>query len=141
MPLNEAPSGSLPDASIGLYDSSTVRHRPMASKFSNAKPVGSIMLWHELHAGLERCCASRSRTVLTLAWVRWSLRAGTFGGGSGGGVPKILFRTHLPRITGEVRIAGEVIVKMLPCPSRPRLGLSAGSDTRRKLLPWMPDML
>ena len=52
----------------------------------------------------------------------------------------MLFRIHLPLITGEVRIAGEVTVRMLPCPSRPRRGLSAGSVTRRKRLPWMLGM-
>ena len=43
-PLNDDPSGNWPVASMGLYDSSTMRHRPMGSKFSSAKPVGSIML-------------------------------------------------------------------------------------------------
>ena len=48
----------------------------------------------------------------------------------------MLFRIHLPLMTGEVRMAGEVTVKMLPCPSRPPRGLSAGRATRRKWLPW-----
>src|SRR5205814_8274398 len=134
-PLNDDPSGSLPDASIGLYDSSTERQRPIASKFSSAKPAGSIMLWHEAQTGSDRCSAIRSRIVFTFACVRRSESAGTFGGGSGGGVPRMLLRIHLPRITGDVRIAGDVIVRMLACPSRPRRGLSAGSCTRRKLLP------
>ena len=39
--------------------------------------------------------------------------AGTFGGGSGGGVPSKLFRIHFPRRTGEVRMAWEVSVSTL----------------------------
>ena len=37
--------------------------------------------------------------------------------------------------TGEVRVATEVTVSMLPCPSRPRRGLDGSSVTRRKWLP------
>ena len=85
------------------------------------------MLWQLAQTGLARCCAIRSRIVCTFACVRCSDSAGTFGGGSGGGAPRMLLRIHLPRITGEVRIAGEVTVRMLPWPSRPRRGLSAGS--------------
>ena len=62
--------------------------------------------------------------------------AGTIGGGSGGGVPRMLFRIHLPRSTGDVRIACDVKVRMLPCPSSPPRGLSAGNVTRRKWAPW-----
>ena len=37
-----------------------------------------------------------------------------FGGGGGTGEPRMLLRTHLPRSTGEVRLACEVTVRMLP---------------------------
>ena len=37
--------------------------------------------------------------------------AGTSGGGGGGGVPRICSSTHLPRLTGEVRVGFEVKVK------------------------------
>ena len=50
----------------------------------------------------------------------------TPGGGCGGGVPSRFSSTHLPRDTGEVRVATDVTVSMLPWPSRPRRGLSAG---------------
>jgi hypothetical protein len=69
-PLNFVPSGSAPDASIGLNDSSTARQRPIASKFSRAKPAGSIMLWHDAQTGLARCCDMRARIVVTFACVR-----------------------------------------------------------------------
>ena len=110
----------------------------MASKFSSANPVGSIIAWHAEHAGLSRCASSRSRTVGRLAWVRWSFSAGTLAGGSGGGVPSRLSRIHLPRSTGDVRMACEVRVRMLPCPSMPRRELAAGRSTRRKWLPVTP---
>ena len=61
---------------------------------------------------------SRSRTDSVLETVL-SFSAGTFGGGGGGGVPSRFFRTHWPRITGEVRVAYEVTVRMLPCRSSP----------------------
>ena len=41
------------------------------------------------------------------------------GGGGGGGEPRMFSSIHLPRITGEVRVAYEVTVRMLPWPSRP----------------------
>ena len=134
-PSNAVPSGRTPDASIGLNDSSTTRQRPMASKFSSAKPAGSIIAWQAAQAGLSRCACIRSRSVAVLACVLRSTSAGTFGGGSGGGVPRMLFRIHLPRSTGEVRMAWDVSVRMLPWPSSPRRGLPAGRGTRRKWLP------
>ena len=89
--------------------------------------------WHELHAGFARCSSMRSRTDSSLRALRGladSSSAGTFGGGGGGGVPSSTSITHLPRSTGEVRSATDVIVRMLPCPSRPRRFGSA-SVTRR----------
>ena len=56
-----------------------------------------------------------------------SSSAGTFGGGGGGGVPRRFSRIHLPRITGEVRVAYEVTVRMLPCRSRPPRSLPGSS--------------
>ena len=67
----------------------------------------------------------RSRTESGLA--TWPVRlsafsgsAGTFGGGGGGGVPSSTSITYLPRCTGEVRIAVDVSVRMLPWPSSPK---------------------
>ena len=72
--------------------------------------VGSGVVWNNSNGLLVD-----SGTALTLAG-NGSLNAGivsnlgtftysggTFGGGGGGGVPTILVRIHLPRITGEVR--------------------------------------
>ena len=38
----------------------------------------------------------------------------TFGGGGGTGAPRMLSSTHLPRSTGDVRVACDVTVRMLP---------------------------
>src|SRR5215468_7366012 len=78
---------------------SIVRQRPVTSKFSSAKPIGSIIRWQELHAAFARCASIRSRTVSGFppdtAEVSSSL--GTAGGGGGGGVPNSTTITHLPR--------------------------------------------
>src|SRR5262245_51263374 len=115
--------------------SSAVRQRPTASKFSSEKPTGSIRLWQLAHAGLARCSASRSRTE-SLADTVLSFNAGTFGSWGGGGVPMILSNIHLPRITGEVRVAYDVTVRMLPCRSSPPRLLSLSRETLRKRLPY-----
>ena len=38
------------------------RHLPIASKFSSAKPSGSICAWQLAQTGFVRCCSMRSRT-------------------------------------------------------------------------------
>src|SRR5437867_7698294 len=115
--------------------SSKVRQRPTASKFSSEKPTGSIRLWQPAQAELARCSVNRSRTERVADTVL-SLNAGTFGNGGGGGVPMILSRIHLPRITGEVRVAYDVTVRMLPWRSNPPRWLSLSRETRRKRLPY-----
>ena len=78
--------------------------------------------WHELQVGFLRCDSMRSRVVS----IRPSFaspvasRSGTSGGGGGGGVPSSTSITHLPRSTGEVRLASEVCTSMLPWPRMPR---------------------
>ena len=41
------------------------------------------------------------------------------GGGGGGGAPRRFSRIHYPRSTGDVRVAYDVTVNTLPCPSNP----------------------
>src|SRR5690606_7067864 len=79
---------------------SMVRYVPMESKFSNAKPIGSISWWHPEHAGSAECAVKRARALVPDS-------AGgsvTFasGGGGGGGWHSIFSRTNLPRRTGDV---------------------------------------
>ncbi len=97
------PSGSPPAASIGLPSSSD-RQRPTASNCSSAKPTGSIRRWQLAQLALERCSANRSRMERVAATVV-SFKEGTLAGGGGGGVPSMFSRIHLPRTTGEVRVA------------------------------------
>ena len=125
-----------PDASIGSFDSLLSRQRPMASKFSSAKPSGSIIVWQVAQTGFVRCCTMRSRIESTLPSALRSRRSGTFGGGGGGGAPRMFSRIHFPRITGDVRFGYAVTVRMLPCPSSPPRGSSSdnapgGSGCRR----------
>ena len=104
-----APSGSAPDASIGPPASLDVRQPPIASKFSSAKPSGSIGAWQLAQTGFLRCCSSRSRTDSGLAVLAAFLAArGTSGGGGGGGVPRMFSSSHLPRSTGDVRFGYDV---------------------------------
>ena len=53
---------------------------------------------------------------------------------AGGGVPRMFSRIHLPRTTGEVRVACDVSARMLPWPSSP-FRASSVTGTRRKWLP------
>ncbi len=69
--------------------------------------------------------AARARAALAATVL--SSSAGTSGGGGGGGVPSRFSRIHLPRITGDVRVAYDVTVRMLPCRSRPPR-CAAGSE-------------
>ena len=64
------------------------------------------------------------------------LSGGTFCGGGGGGVPTMFSRIHLPRSTGEVRLAYDVTVSTLPWPRIPPRTLSSPSATRLKRLPY-----
>jgi hypothetical protein len=101
---------------------SLMRQAPVTSKFSSASPIGSIIRWHDMHAGFLRCCSIRSRTVRMRppSDSGVSSSAGMLGGGAGGGVPSSTSITHLPRSTGEVRLASEVCTSIEPWPSRPR---------------------
>jgi hypothetical protein len=114
---------------IAMPDS-RVRQAPTASKFSSASPSGSMTLWHPAHAGFERCCSIRPRTVLGTPGTS-SGNGGTTAGAGGGGVPSRLSRIHLPRTTGDVRSACDVNVSTPPLPNRPRRA-SCFNETRRK---------
>src|SRR5262249_7313141 len=133
-PRNFVPSGSAPEGSIGV-EPSAVRHLPMPSKLSSAKPSGSMRAWQAAHVGFLRCCSRPSRTGPGFARLAFSLGAGAFGGGGGGGAPSKFLRIHFPRFTGEVRVGYDVTVKMLAWPSSPPRRLSE-NVTRRKWLPY-----
>ena len=67
------------------------------------------MLWQEEQAGFLRCSSILSRTERGVMPVWFSSSAGMLGGGGGTGVPRTLSSSHLPRRTGEVRVAFEVV--------------------------------
>ena len=81
-----------------------VRHFPSASKFSSAKPIGSMSLVATgagLILAVKRSSARASVRIFADPPAA-SSSGGTFGGGSGGGVPRMFSRTQTPRLTGEV---------------------------------------
>ena len=84
-PTNSGPVGNAPLASTGPPASLVVRNLPIPSKFSSAKPRGSICEWHVAHTGFFRCCSSRSRTDAGFPPSPRSGSPGTSGGGGGGG--------------------------------------------------------
>src|ERR1043166_8330311 len=99
-----------------------------------------MIRWHPAHAGLSRCSARRWRIGSTFVSASASFNFGTFPGGGGGGEPSKLSRIHLPRSTGDVRVAYEDTVKILPCPRSPPRTRSAGNVTRRKWVPYTPEI-
>ena len=62
--IHLVPFASLPLESIAVPASrSLARQAPTTSKFSSAKPSGSMTPWQPLQDGFERWSSSRSRTV------------------------------------------------------------------------------
>ena len=137
-PVIGAPPASVPLASMGRPPSVS-RHRPTGSKFSSAKPGGSIVRWQPAQTGSSRCCSSRSRTLRGAAPAPLSSSAGTFGGGGFGGELNTFVMIHLPRNTGDVRFATDVSNSTLPWPSKPRR-FGSVSVTRRNASPNTPSM-
>src|SRR5439155_5514801 len=126
--------GRTPEESIAVPSAAfLVRNLPIASKFSSAKPIGSMRAWQLAHTGLARCCSMRPRIERTLLCLS-SFSDGTLSGGGGGGAPRRFSSNHLPRRVGEVRVGYEVTVRMLACPNNPRRAGSV-TTTRRKSLP------
>ena len=123
MPSNLLPSGNVPEESIGSPDSLTVRHlshrvevvEREADRIHPRVAAGACriraMLGHRF-PHREAPCRSLLLSVI---------RAGTSAGGGGGGAPRIFDSTYFPRSTGEVRLAYDVSVRMLPWPNSPRL--------------------
>ena len=140
-PSKALPSGATPDGSMdgptspGTPVSSVVRQRPIASKFSSENPSGSMLRWHVAQAGFRRWTSINSRTDVGGAPSSRVPRSGTSAGGSAGGAPSRFSSTHLPRDTGDVRLAYEVRVRMPAWPRMPARRSSA-HVTRRKWLPW-----
>src|SRR5262245_41082982 len=100
--------------------------------------MGSIREWQLAHVGFSRWRTIASRIVSVFPGALPSVfSAGTFGGGGGGGADSKFSRTHLPRFTGDVRFAYDVIVNRLPWPSSPPRGFPGENVTRRNSGPWI----
>ena len=99
------PSGSVPEASMTApANRSRSRHFPVASKFSSARPSGSITAWQAAQVAFARCFAIISRTVRArVVPMSFSSSVGTLAGGLAGGTPWMCLRMNAPRSTGDVR--------------------------------------
>ena len=126
----------------------STRHSPTPSKFSSAKPSGSITRWQVAHVGVRAVllrCRARSDCGFLAGLVVRAARARS-AAARGGGVPRMFSRIHLPRSTGDVRFGYDVTVRMLPWPSRPRRSSSgqrhaaevAAVDVRDAVVPRQP---
>ncbi len=98
------------------------------------------MAWHWMQSARTRWSSIVCRIVGSLALPVASAgrggSGGTFGGGSGGLMPRMFPMIHLPRVTGEVRSGLDVVTRNAPLPSRPRRSSMSGpSVTRRNWLP------
>ena len=98
------------------------------------------MLWHWMQSARTRCFIIVWRIDGSFALPVESFSCGgsggTFGGGSGGLIPRMFVMTHLPRVTGEVRSGLAVVVRMAALPRRPlRTSISGPSVMRRNWLP------
>ena len=100
-PLNFSPEGSDPAASIDWPLVSLSRQRPIQSKFSRPKPIGSMRLWQVAQDGSARWRMSIWRIVSRVRACAFS-SGGTSGGGGGTGVPSSVSSTQAPRRTGLV---------------------------------------
>ena len=90
-----APAGDRRDRSISCRPRARPRRQPacvrrarasapIRSKFSSPKPIGSMILWHDAHAGLVRCASSRCRSeVAFTASGSFSRFVSMPGGGTG----------------------------------------------------------
>ena len=88
--------------SSGLPFASFSRHRPIQSKFSSAKPIGSIKL---VAGGASRIGAMLFQLFANAELFEFAGRgraAAHLGGGGGTGVPSKVSSTHAPRKTGLV---------------------------------------
>ena len=89
------------------------------SKFSSAKPMGSILAWQAAQDAFARCGSillpHRHRLSDGCLLQRRHVRRG-----GGGGAPRRFSSTHLPRITGEVRVGYDVTASARPWSTRRR---------------------
>ena len=106
-PSNFSPEGSAPLASMAEPSDSLSRQRPVQSKFSSAKPIGSIRLWHAEQAGFYAvtrisCFMPTASFARSRNWLRFTARAAARSGAAGNRRPEQFSSTQAPRSTGLV---------------------------------------
>src|SRR5215468_2524020 len=102
----------------------------MALKFSSPKPSGSMREWQAAQVAFLRCASNCWRIDIDEP-ILASSRLGTSGGGGGGGAFRTFSRIHLPRSTGEVRVAYDDTVRTLACVKTPPRCALPASETLR----------
>ena len=100
LPARQAARGINRHASLGVRANGRSRRSS-----SIDSPAGSMIWWQAAHCGFCRCATIFSRIETIRVFERVSSSGGTFDGGGGGGVPSSVSRIHLPRSTGDVRVA------------------------------------
>mgnify|MGYP003694800851 CR=1 FL=1 len=92
---------------------------PTRSKFSSAKPIGSMILWHDAHTGFPRCASRRCRSDVTFtASGSFSRLVSTPGGGTGP-ASRAGFRESTGRAcTGDVLVDTDVTVQHAALPQQ-----------------------
>ena len=96
---------------------SASRQPPITSKFSSAKPGGSIRAWHDAQLASDRCLASCWR--IDVAPRVSGSNAGMSAGGGSGGSPSNRLMTHAPRSTGDEKVPLAVTLSTLAWVSTP----------------------
>src|SRR5262245_13945113 len=86
--------------------------------------------WQPAQVGFERCISNCWRTVALGLFLVVSSSGGTLFGGGGGGAFRMFSRIHLPRSTGDVRVAYDETVSTLACVSTPPRGVFFSSTLR-----------
>ena len=104
------------------------RYRPIASKCSKPKPIGSISRWHDAHVGFSTCSTINCRRPL--AGFRSTSGSGsvvmTPGGGGGTCWQSSRSRMKMPRAVGDVSVGPAVEARNVPCPRMPARGSVCG---------------
>src|SRR5262245_10409506 len=87
-----------------------------------------MALWQAAQLGLVRWLCMRSRMVARPTALGSSDSGPASAGGSGGGWHRRRARTHLPRLTGDVRFELDVVISVTACERRPNRWLAARSS-------------
>ena len=108
---------------------SRCRKRPIASKLSRPKPMGSISRWHDAQSWLASCSVIRWRRVSGRSAFASARFVSTFGGGGGTCWHSNCSRMKIPRCVGEVSVGPALAARKDASPNRPERGEPPGKRT------------